>query len=196
MNHTKNTFFSRLLILLADILIHGLAISLFIFLSSYTGFLSAELVPDPLMGHSEVQYIQPEKLVEKPEDPNISIPVPKKSIRKGTIIDASKLKFITIPAHMASKMVAHDISELVGKEAKRTLHRNKPVVMSSVGSMTTIHRNDQVTVKFHKGSLEIQTIGRAMESGGEGDLIRVMNLESKKTISGLITKNGEIDVSI
>jgi flagella basal body P-ring formation protein FlgA len=49
---------------------------------------------------------------------------------------------------------------------------------------------------FHKGLMILQTTGRALENGGVGDIIKVMNLNSKKIIMGQITKTGDIDVAI
>ena len=51
-----------------------------------------------------------------------------------------------------------------------------------------------MTLVFLKGGLRIATEGRALGRGSEGEIIRVMNLSSRTTVSGRIQSDGSIEV--
>ncbi len=154
----------------------------------YANRLNAENIPDPLEGHAVV------RMNEKPD--MITIPVPAKSIRKGTLISESDLTLHDVTHNLVNDMIAQDMMQLIGQEAKKTLYQNKPILLRDVGSMTMIKRNDTVTMEFKQGGMTLQTIGRAMDDGGIGDTIKVMNEQSKKIVTGRINKQGAVDVSL
>jgi|GEM_PF-6819139 len=179
---TRTTF------LIAKIIVWGVPAFIIPMLILYTHALKAEThvsVPDPLAGHI---------VVTMPE--MITIPVPKKTIRKGSIITQSDLIMEDFNPEQLSPVIAQDMMQMIGQEAKKSLSKHKPIFLRDLGSITIIRRNDNVTMLFQKGTMILQTTGRALEKGGAGDTIKVMNQASKKIISGRITENGDIDVSI
>ena len=38
--------------------------------------------------------------------------------------------------------------------------------------------------------------GKALEGGTEGDVVNVMNLQSKRTVSGVVTGRGQVSISV
>jgi flagella basal body P-ring formation protein FlgA len=136
------------------------------------------------------------KRVEKNIPDFITIPMPVNSIKKGMVISETDLSLNEVSPNLANGMIAQDMMQLVGQEAKRGLYKNKPILLRDIGSITIIRRNDTVTMRFHNGTMQLQTVGRAMQDGGAGDIIKVMNEQSKKIVTGHITPNGEVDVSL
>lgn len=131
---------------------------------------------------------------EKPD--LVTIPIPVKGISRGTIISEADLELKDVSESLVNDMIAQDMLQLVGQEARRTLYKSKPILLRDIGAVTIIRRNDSVTLRFEKGAMVLQTTGRALENGGAGDVIKVMNEQSKKIVTGRVSKNGEIDVSI
>lgn len=86
------------------------------------------------------------------------------------------------------------IEDLVGQEARTTLYPGRIILQSDVIDRAQIQRNTPVTLIYNSGILSIITDGRALEQGKIGDLIRVMNLESKITVVGTITGDGTVEV--
>jgi flagella basal body P-ring formation protein FlgA len=122
--------------------------------------------------------------------------VPKKSIRKGSVIRETDLTYEDFPQEAINETIAQDSMQLVGQEAQKSLYRNKPIFLRDLGSRTIIKRNDMVTMLFTKGAMILQTTGRAMENGGTGDTIKVMNDHSKKIVTGKITAEGDVNVAL
>lgn len=105
-----------------------------------------------------------------------------RNMRVGEIIQRSDL--VTIGAE---KMLNQQLAMLLGHEVKRTIYAGKPITHIDVGPRTMIARNAVITLEFNKGTLSITTQGRALDTGGLGDSIRVMNSDSKITVTAVVT---------
>jgi flagellar basal body P-ring formation protein FlgA len=87
-----------------------------------------------------------------------------------------------------------DISEIVGQEARISLYPGRPIRRGDIGPPAIVDRNDVVVLVFSKGSLRIMAEGRSLGRGSVGEVIRVMNITSRTTISGRILSDGSIEV--
>ena len=86
------------------------------------------------------------------------------------------------------------VSEVVGLEAKVVLYEGRSISYSDIGPAAVIERNQIVTLMFASGELLISTEARSLGRAGVGDLLRVMNLSSRKTVAGIVSGNGSVIV--
>lgn len=84
--------------------------------------------------------------------------------------------------------------EAVGLEARVSIYAGRPIRPSDLGPAAVVDRNQVVPLVFTTGGLSILTEGRAMERGGIGDVIRIMNLASRSTVAGRIAEDGRVHV--
>lgn len=84
--------------------------------------------------------------------------------------------------------------EALGLEARVSIYAGRPIRPSDLGPAAVIDRNQIVPLVFSTGGLSILTEGRAMERGGVGDIIKIMNLGSRTTVSGRIAEDGRAHV--
>jgi flagella basal body P-ring formation protein FlgA len=68
-------------------------------------------------------------------------------------------------------------------------------VASDLVSAALVERNQTVSLVFRSAGLSILTEGRALTRGGVGDQIKVMNLASRMTITGIIGTDGTVLVN-
>lgn len=87
-----------------------------------------------------------------------------------------------------------DPAEALGLEARVAIYAGKPLRLSDLGSPALVDRNQVVTLIYLAGGLAISTEGRAMGRGAEGEMIRVINLASRTTVSGRIGPDGGVYV--
>lgn len=87
-----------------------------------------------------------------------------------------------------------DVSLAMGKEARVAIYAGKPVRPSDLGPPTLVQRNQLVPLIYRSGGLAITTEGRALARGSEGEVIRIMNLGSRTTVSGRIGPDGAVYV--
>ncbi|WP_299684831.1 flagellar basal body P-ring formation chaperone FlgA [uncultured Tateyamaria sp.] len=116
---------------------------------------------------------------------------PTRTLRPGTLITVQDLTI---------RDGAHDgafdrITDVAGQEARVALYAGRPIAFDAIGPPAIVNRNQIVPLSFRTSGLSITTEGRAMERGGVGDRIRIMNLQSRATLFGLVQADGTIKVT-
>lgn len=84
----------------------------------------------------------------------------------------------------------------IGMQTRMTLYEGRKINTAQLQSPILVHRNDLVTVWYRKGGIEIATEARALEPGALGERIRLMNLQSRNTISGYVDRDGSIATTL
>ena len=114
------------------------------------------------------------------------IVVPARTIPAQHVIgpDDLTLRDMTVPGAVV------DPGLLIGMEARVALYAGRPILQADVGFPAVIDRNQVVALIFQQGSLYISTEGRALDRAGPGDLIRVMNMTSRTTVTARIGADG------
>ncbi|WP_299607888.1 flagellar basal body P-ring formation chaperone FlgA [uncultured Tateyamaria sp.] len=117
--------------------------------------------------------------------------MPTRTLRPGTLITASDL---TVRDGVHPGMFDR-VSDVVGQEARMALYAGRPIPFDAIGAPAIVNRNQIVPLFFDAGGLSITTEGRALERGGVGDRVRVMNLSSRATLFGFVQEDGSIKVT-
>ena len=86
------------------------------------------------------------------------------------------------------------LDAVVGFEARVAIYAGRPVRSGEVGPPALVERNQIVPLLYQAGGLVISAEGRALGRAGLGEIIRVMNLASRQTISGRVQSDGTIAV--
>ena len=86
------------------------------------------------------------------------------------------------------------VEDVIGQEARVVLYAGRPIKFGDIGPVSIVERNQIVMLVFRRGGLRISTDARSLGRGGVGDLIRVMNLNSRTTVSGIIGADGTVTV--
>lgn len=89
-----------------------------------------------------------------------------------------------------------DPSLVVGQEARVSIYAGKPVRDDDIGPPTLVQRNQLVTLIYLTGGLSISTEGRALDRGSQGEVLRVMNIGSRNTVTGRVGPDGAIYVGL
>lgn len=114
------------------------------------------------------------------------VPRAARTLRVGTIVSAADL---AAPASSAA------IDALSGLEVRRVIYVGRPVRAADLGPPTLVHRNEIVTMELRMRSLSLRTEGRALDAGGAGERIRVLNLESRTAVIATVIAPGRVGVS-
>ena len=116
--------------------------------------------------------------------------VPTRTLRAQTVLapqDLTRLPVVTPGA-------IDDPALALGQEARVTLYAGRPIRPEDLGPPAIVARNQIVTLSYDTGRLAIAAEGRALSRGGVGDLIRVMNLASRSTVTGRVRADGTVAV--
>ncbi|MCF2905961.1 flagellar basal body P-ring formation protein FlgA [Octadecabacter sp. CECT 8868] len=124
------------------------------------------------------------------------------SVLAGPVISDTVVAARTLPARTligpedillrdTNVVGAIDQPELaIGRESRVALYAGRPIRLGDIGPPAVIERNQIVMLVYRRNGISISTEGRALDRAGPGDLIRVMNLSSRATVSAVIDDNG------
>ncbi len=116
--------------------------------------------------------------------------VPTRTIRAHTVIRAAD---VTLQPLQPPRGFAHP-GDVIGQEARVALYPGRPILAGDIGPPALVERNQIVQLIFRGTTLRITTEGRALERGGVGDRVRVMNLASRATLFAAIQPDGSLRV--
>ena len=88
-----------------------------------------------------------------------------------------------------------DPALFVGMETRVALYAGRPIRATDVGFPAVVDRNQLIPLVYDHGGLLIRTEGRALGRAGPGEVIRVMNMASRNTVSARIGEDGAAYVS-
>ena len=117
--------------------------------------------------------------------------VPLRTIPAQSVISAADLQTsdLVVPGAMT------DPAAVIGMETRVALYPGRPILAADLALPATVERNAILPLVYASGNLHISTEGRALDRAGPGDVIRVMNLASRTTVSARIGADGVAYVS-
>ncbi|CAO3362054.1 Flagellar basal-body P-ring formation protein FlgA [Azospirillum melinis] len=128
-------------------------------------------------------------------DVEVTMPVPVRRIRPGEVIEASDLATVRLSLDRAGAGFIATADALVGQSPRRQLSAGRLVQVGSVGAPIVVQRNRPVTLVYEDGALLLAARGRALQEGGVGDSVRVMNIASSTVVTGTVTGAETVSVS-
>lgn len=113
-----------------------------------------------------------------------------RTLPAGTMIAAADL----VLPEAAGAELRNRAEALVGLETRRAIYAGRPVDPSDLGPPVLVRRNSLVTMIYRHGGLGIRGEGRALDSGGQGETVRVMNIGSRRTVSAQVVAAATVEV--
>lgn len=113
-----------------------------------------------------------------------------RTLRAQTVIVPEDLNLVAadLPGALTDPAAAY------GLETRVAIYAGRPVREEDIGQPTLVQRNQLVTLIYVSAALAISTEGRALARGSEGEVVRVLNLASRTTISGRVGPDGAVYV--
>jgi flagellar basal body P-ring formation protein FlgA len=104
------------------------------------------------------------------------------SIAHGAIVDPSDVMVKKKWLDTASSGVLSDINEVGGKKAAVRINAGTEITKHMLRSVPVVKKGEVVRIVLESGPMMISAMGLCEEDGARGDLIRVQNTSSKKTV--------------
>lgn len=83
----------------------------------------------------------------------------------------------------------------VGMQARRQLRAGQAIRAADLAKPDLVQRDQNVTLIYEAPGIYLTMRGKALENGTEGDVVNVMNLQSKRTLSGTVTGRGQVSIT-
>ena len=117
--------------------------------------------------------------------------VPVKTIRANTVLTPD---LVALNTNLSGPGLS-DVDQAIGLETRVMLYAGRPIRAEDLIQPALVERNALVPIVFQQSGLTITTLGRALDRGAAGDIIRVMNANSRNTLFGTVLEDGRIYVS-
>lgn len=123
----------------------------------------------------------------------VEVPVLVRDVEKGERISASDFAFEPRPTAQARGAI--EVEAASGKEALRRLRAGSIVRSGDLIRAQLVRRGEPVSITVRSGGLSITAQGRALSGGAQGDLVRVVNTATNRTLDGIVEKTGSVRIA-
>ena len=118
-----------------------------------------------------------------------------RNIERNEVIKSSDVLLERRPkAEMGADAPARD--RAVGMQARRQLRAGQALKAADLGKPDLVQRDQTVTLIYEATGLYLTVRGKALESGTEGDVVSVLNLQSKRNVTGTVIGRGQVAISV
>jgi flagella basal body P-ring formation protein FlgA len=84
----------------------------------------------------------------------------------------------------------------IGMQMRKPLRAGQALRAADIAKPDLVQRDANVTLIFQSAGLYLTIRGKALDSGTEGDTVSVVNLQSKRTISGTVIGRDQVAISV
>ena len=142
---------------------------------------------------------------------NDNNPMPTKLRFTGTAIETVEVAVLTRDIERTEMLKSSDVTQerrpkaevtgeaatrdrAVGMQLRRPMRAGTPIRVADIAKPEFVQRDQNVTIIYQVPGLYLTTRGKAIESGAEGDTVNVLNVQTKRTLTGVVTARGQITV--
>ncbi|MET4387602.1 flagella basal body P-ring formation protein FlgA [Bradyrhizobium sp. F1.4.3] len=142
---------------------------------------------------------------------NDNNPAPTRLRFAGTAIETVEVAVLTRDIERTEMLKSSDVAQerrpraevtgepatrerAVGMQLRRPMRAGTPIRVADIAKPEFVQRDQSVTIIYQVPGLYLTTRGKAVESGAEGDTVTVLNVQTKRTLTGTVTGRGQITV--
>ncbi|KRR25123.1 flagellar basal body P-ring formation chaperone FlgA [Bradyrhizobium retamae] len=117
-----------------------------------------------------------------------------RNVERNEVLKSSDVMIERRPkAEVGPDAAARD--RAVGMQARRQLRAGQAIRTADLAKPDLVQRDQNVMLIYETPGIYLTMRGKALDSGTEGDVVTVMNLQSKRTVSGTVTGRGQVSIS-
>ena len=120
--------------------------------------------------------------------------VPARTIDKDTIIGRDDVVVQKIPRAQADARYATQMDDVLGLAPRRALRAGQPISTGDIAEPQLVKRGEAVTLIYQVPGLTLSARGQAMESGTDGDMVNVLNSQSRRIVRGTVIGRGKVQI--
>jgi flagella basal body P-ring formation protein FlgA len=117
-----------------------------------------------------------------------------RTLPRNHVITQDDIRLDTLSLKEYPENVITDPLEALGKRTQRTIEVNSPLRVNCLEVMPLVKRGDLVTIVAESDVVKISTQGVAIENGGKGEMVKVINTGSQKEVYGTVTDTRTVAV--
>jgi flagella basal body P-ring formation protein FlgA len=158
---------------------------------------------NPMSGRFEIAFEVPgSTIIRKPLRfsgsviETVEVAVALHSLAAGAIVKDADLAIERRPKQKVGAEALGTAHEAIGLAVRSAVRAGQPLRRTDLMKPQVVRRDDNVTLVYEVPGIMLTTRGKALEAGAEGDVINVLNVQSKRTIQGTVTGPNRVNILV
>jgi flagella basal body P-ring formation protein FlgA len=118
-----------------------------------------------------------------------------RSLGRGDVVKKTDVTMERRPLAELGDAAVEDGDSVIGLAARQPLRAGQPLHAVDLAKPMVVQRGDPVTIVYEVPGVLLTIRGKALDSGAQGDLISVVNGQSKRPIQVTVTGPGRVAVA-
>lgn len=171
--------------------------------AAYTGDMRATIVRfDPRNGRFDITFEIPNDVTYNPTKlrfigtavETVEAAVLTRAVERNEILKSSDVVVERRPkSEIGNDVINRDRS--VGMQARKQMRAGQALKAADLGKPDLVSRDQGVMLIYQAPGLYLTGRGKALDSGTEGDVVNIVNLQSKRTVQGVVTGPGQVTIT-
>jgi flagella basal body P-ring formation protein FlgA len=118
-----------------------------------------------------------------------------RDVERGDILKSSDVSVARRPkAEITGEAASRD--RAVGMQVRRSIRTGQPLKAADLAKPDLVQRDQSVTLIFQTAGLYLTVRGKSLDNGTDGDVVNVLNLQSKRTVAGTVIGRGQVAIQV
>jgi flagella basal body P-ring formation protein FlgA len=118
-----------------------------------------------------------------------------RNVERGEVLKASDVVTERRPKAEVGSDAAPRVGA-VGMQMRKGLRAGQALRVADLGKPDLVQKDDNVTLIYEAAGIYLTARGKAIDNGTEGDTVTVLNLQSKRTITGTVVGRDQVTIAI
>jgi flagella basal body P-ring formation protein FlgA len=118
-----------------------------------------------------------------------------RALQRGETVRASDVAVERRPRSEVTPEHAVRADQVIGLAAKQALRGGQPLRRIDLVRPEMVKRDETITLIYEVPGILLTTRGKALEAGAEGEIVSVLNIQSKRTVQGVVTGVGQVTIA-
>ena len=118
-----------------------------------------------------------------------------RNVDRGDVLKASDVVVERRPKNEAGSDAAAR-ARAIGMQMRKAVRAGQALRSADLGKPDLVQKDGNVTLIYDAAGIYLTSRGKAIDSGTEGDTVTVLNLQSKRTISGVVVGRDQVAIQI
>ncbi len=115
-------------------------------------------------------------------------------LKRNHVIGEGDVELRQVPRSALPRNYIDNVADIIGKKTKRKITASAALRPDMVEIPCLVHRRDVVVIMASMKGMQVTTLGEARQKGRRGDRIKVVNLDSKKTVYARVVDSSTVAV--
>ncbi len=114
-----------------------------------------------------------------------------RNVATGEIVKPEDVLWTKVQAHLVPADAPTDPTQIIGMAARHTLREGSAAATHDLMAQKVIKKDEIIAVIYEMDGVSLKLQGKALSDAAAGDVIQVLNTQSKKTIEAVAVGPGE-----